>query len=87
MSRVTEGYTPTILAASGLVFTGPGCLAGFLCTTAGTLLVYDAVTATNAITEAFDVAEGSFYNIPALMQTGCYMALGGGAKGTAFWTA
>lgn len=81
LNPVTEAYTPKALAATGAVFSGPGGLIGFLCTTAGTLQVSDGSGGTSII-EVFDVAEGGWYPMPFTFVNGAYATLGGGAQGT-----
>lgn len=73
---VQEAYTPKKMTATGQVFTGPAALIGFLCTTAGTLQVDDAVGgATNNVIPVFDVAEGQWYPMPFTFSAGAYATL------------
>jgi hypothetical protein len=78
-----EAFTPVRLTISGQVKSGAGTLGGFLCTTTGTVTLYDGTDATGtAMVSSFPVTAGVFHPAPFSFGTGLYATLGGGAAGT-----
>lgn len=84
MGTVRENYVPSILAAnsSTQVRSGAGELGGFLCTTAGTITVYDGIGASGKIIDTMAVTAGVFHSMPFGFGTGLYVVLAGGGAGT-----
>jgi hypothetical protein len=72
------------LGSSGVVKSAPGVLFGFLCSTGGTLDLYDSTTgATGAhYLQSFPVVAGVMVPIPISFAAGLYAVLAGGAQGT-----
>ena len=77
---ITESGSWSNKTATGTVKTGSGLMTGFYVnsTTAGTIIFYDAVTATNAITGTITPAVG-WHALPVNFDTGLYVAIGGTA--------
>lgn len=79
----SECYTPKPLAASGVVFAGIGKIGGFLCSTAGTIVVRDGPLGTSSIVVAsMPVTAGVWHAMPFSFGSGCWIDLAGGATGT-----
>lgn len=76
--HTTQAGYPVRLTASGQVLAAPGLLIGFYVnnTTSGTVTLYDALSATNAISGLITPAAG-FQWFPAVFETGIYAAIGG----------
>lgn len=78
---------PVIVTATGLILTGANGLLGFYVnsTTAGTLILYDALSATNAISGTITPAIG-WNPFPASLLTGLFATVGGTLNATFFAT-
>jgi hypothetical protein len=80
---VQELFDAVPIAATGVLFAagkGNG-VAGFFCTTAGTITLQDAAGAAD-IVSAFAVAAGTFYPMPFGCPNGAKCVIAGGAAGT-----
>jgi hypothetical protein len=84
--HTTRGGYPVHLTATGQVLAAPGQLVGFYVnsTTAGTLILYDALTATNPITGTITPAIG-FNIFPSIHLTGIFATIGGALDVTFFY--
>lgn len=84
MGTVRENYTPAPVAANGTFSRLGQCeLGGFLCTTAGSITVYDAATATGTpIVATMAVTAGVFHPLPFACAVGATVVCSGGAAGT-----
>lgn len=82
-NMVQESWSYKPLVASGQVAARDGQLGGFLCSTAGTVTVYDNAAATgNVMVANMPVTAGVYHPMPFSFTTGCYFVLAGGATGT-----
>ncbi len=83
---VREHGTPANRTSTGTVKSGAGHLLGFYVnsTTAGTIVLYDATSATNAISGTITPAVG-FHRFPAEFATGLHVVLGGTIDVTFFY--
>lgn len=74
--HTTRAGFPVHLTATGQVIAVPGLLVGFYInsTTAGTLILYDALTATNAITGTITPAIG-WNEFPGIFQVGIFATI------------
>jgi hypothetical protein len=81
-------YKFTNTTASALIQSGPTKLGGIFCasSSAGTVKVWNNTAASGAVcVNTFSVAAATFYKIPADMQKGCYITVGGTADITVFY--
>lgn len=79
---IDAALTPLRMTASGLVKAGNGLARRVICaaSTSGTLTIYDNTAASGTIIlNAFPLSAGQSYQLDALFQNGCYVALGGTA--------
>lgn len=74
--HTTQAGIPINLAATGQVFAGPGLLLGFYVnsTTAGTIIIYDALTATAPISGTITPALG-WNAFPSIHLIGIFVTL------------
>lgn len=84
--HTTQAGFPVHLVATGQVLAVPGILIGFFVnsTTAGTLILYDALTATNAISGTITPGLG-FQWFPSIHLTGIFATIGGALDATFFY--
>jgi hypothetical protein len=82
----TQAGFPIRLTATGQVLAVPGMLIGFYvnATTAGTLILYDALTATNPISGTITPAVGMQW-FPSIHLTGIFATIGGTLDATFFY--
>lgn len=82
---VQEAFTPQLLAANSTttLFATSGVLAGFFCTTAGSINVQ---TAAGADIIANVAVTAGWLNMPLALGAGCKIVLSGGCAGTAFYS-
>lgn len=82
----TQAGYPIRLTATGQVLAAPGMLIGFYVnsTTAGTLILYDALTATNPISGTITPAIGMQW-FPSIHLTGIFATIGGTLDVTFFY--
>jgi hypothetical protein len=76
------------MTASGAVNTGKTRLGGIFCASSstGTVKVWDNTAGSGTVcVNTFSVAAGTYYPIPANLQNGCYITIGGTADITAFY--
>jgi hypothetical protein len=78
MSYKTCG-TPVRLSATGAILTQPGRLVGILCSasTAGTIILYDGLSAVNALTGTITLVTGGYTPFPIALATGLWAVIGG----------
>lgn len=78
---------PLLVTATGIIVTGANSLLGFYVnsTTAGTLILYDATSATNAISGTITPALG-WNPFPASLINGLFATVGGTLNATFFVT-
>lgn len=78
--QIQQAGTPINLTDDGIVSSTAGNLIGFYVnsTNAGTMIVYNATTATNAISGTITPAIG-FHAFSAYCTNGCFVAIGGTA--------
>lgn len=69
--------TATRLTATGTIKTGRGKLVGFFVssTTTGTLVLYDATSATNQFTGTITPAAGAWYPLPVPFRVGLHAVI------------
>lgn len=79
---VQEAYQPKPMSASGVVFTGAKAIAGFLCTTSGTVQVRETSASGAIIVNAMAATAGVWHPMPFAFGNGAYAELAGGAVGT-----
>lgn len=85
---VVESGEHANISASAQVLDGPGRIIGIFVasTTAGTIKVWDALTATgDIVVNTFTPLAGAFYPIPARCVIGAYVTLGGTIDCTVFY--
>lgn len=84
--HTTQAGYPAHLTATGQVLAVPGLLIGFFVnsTTAGTLILYDALTATNPISGTITPALGMNW-FPSIHEVGIFATIGGALDVTFFY--
>ena len=84
--HTTQGGFPAHLTATGQVLAAPGQLIGFFVnsTAAGTLILYDALSATNPISGTITPALGMNW-FPSIHLTGIFATIGGALDATFFY--
>ncbi|MBP7662287.1 MAG: hypothetical protein KA770_00260 [Shewanella sp.] len=81
-------YKYTNLSASAQIAVGQVRLGGIFCasSTSGTVKVWDSTAASGDIcVNTFAVTAGTYYPIPALLKTGCYITIANTADITVMW--
>lgn len=81
-------YKYTNLTASALIKDGTTKLGGIFCasSTAGTAKIWDSTDASGKVcVNTFTLVAGTYYKIPADMQKGCYITIGGTTDITVFY--
>lgn len=83
-------YKYTNLSASAAItpVAGPRRLGGVFCasSSAGTLKIWDNTAASGAVVvNTFSLVAGTYYPIPALLQNGLFLTIGGTTDITVFW--
>lgn len=76
------------ITATALINTGPTRLVGVFCasSTSGTLKVWDSTAASGTVcVNTFALTAGTFYQIPAQLQTGLFLTIANTADITVFW--
>jgi hypothetical protein len=74
--NVREIWSPKTLTASGVIVDMDGALAGFLCTTGGTVQITAGIASGGAtIVPAFTAVAGTYYPMPFRMKDGAYAVL------------
>ncbi len=81
-NAVYDNGLPYNITATGLVYTGPGCIQGIIVNsnTSGTIKLWDALTATTPVitnTFTFPAGSGSYIWYGAKFKTGLYATVGG----------
>lgn len=77
---VHERYTPVVLAANSTTPIKNSSIGGFLCKTAGTITIVNAVGKT--IIDTFPVLAGIYYPTPFYLEGFGTVTTAGGASGT-----
>jgi hypothetical protein len=76
------------MAASGLVKNSDGKLGGIFCasSSSGTAKVWDNTAGSgDVVVNTFTLVAGTYYSIPAIFKTGCYVTIGGTTDVTVFY--
>lgn len=71
-------YKPVELSASGLVFSGKGCVGGVFCasSTSGTLKLWDNTAASGTVlVNTFTLTAGTWYPLPFQCVNGLYATI------------
>lgn len=78
--QVREFWRPKQMSASGTLVTAGGSTAGFLCTTAGNVVITAGEASGGAtIVASIAALAGTWYPLPFRYDTGAYATLSGGA--------
>jgi hypothetical protein len=81
--NVREVFTHKRMTASGAIFSGIGALGGFLCTTAGTLVIKEGTDGTGSeVVSSLTLTAGQWVPLPFAFAGGAHATLGGGCIGT-----
>lgn len=70
--NIEEAYKPKPMTADGVVFSGAGNLAGFICTVSGTLTLKNTDTSGDVVVNALPVTAGVYHPLPLTFGAGCY---------------
>lgn len=73
---VAEIFEPHYVVATGQVITGPGQLAGFFCSTSGTVKLWDSTTGSGTVlVDTFSAVSGTFHPMPFTFTNGLFATM------------
>jgi|694.fasta_scaffold84565_6 hypothetical protein len=83
---VTQSQNYKNLTATGTVFTGPCGMFGIFVASASSTPTIKVTDGTDTVVNTFTPAGGTFYTIPARVNTSLVVTIGGTVDCTVFWT-